>query len=92
MAVVRVALRIHGHVQGVGYRYGAQRQAIRLGLSGFVRNLGDGSVELVAEGEDEKIAEMIAWCRRGPAGAGVTRIDESRSAPTGERRTFAIEP
>ena len=87
----RVELRIHGRVQGVGYRYSAVRQGISLGLRGFVRNCDDGSVEAVAEGNEASLRTFIAWCRRGPSGAAVTRLDEIRASPTGEFRAFTIE-
>ena len=86
----RVELHIHGRVQGVGYRYAALRQAGRLGLRGFVRNREDGSVEAVAEGDEQSVADFVAWCREGPRGAAVTRVDENRSAPSGEFRSFTI--
>jgi acylphosphatase len=64
--VKRVELTIKGRVQGVFYRASARDEAERLGLKGLVRNLPDGSVEAIAEGEHEQLEEFIAWCRRGP--------------------------
>jgi acylphosphatase len=90
MAVVRVRLRITGRVQGVYYRASARDEARALGLTGWVRNLPDGSVELVAEGEEPRIDRLVAWCRQGPPGARVDEVEVSRSEPTGEFRDFRI--
>lgn len=65
-------------VQGVGFRYAARREARRLGLRGWVRNLEDGSVELRAEGERGALAEFRAWLDEGPEGA---RVDAVRASP-----------
>lgn len=74
-AAVRAHLRIHGYVQGVNFRWQAQRQASALGLSGWVRNRPDGSVEAVAQGEEPAVHEFIDWTRRGPAAADVRQVD-----------------
>jgi acylphosphatase len=73
-AVRSVRLRITGRVKGVGYRAWALQLAARLGLRGWVRNRGDGSVEAMAIGEDEAVARMIEVCREGPFGARVTDV------------------
>ena len=70
----RVHLVVSGLVQGVGFRLAAQREARRLGLSGWVRNRADGRVEAVAEGPEPAIEQMVAWCRRGPPGARVRDV------------------
>lgn len=69
-----VSLAISGRVQGVGYRAWTHREAARLGLSGFVRNRRDGSVEALLCGPAEAVAQMIEACRRGPSGAAVTDV------------------
>ncbi|MEM6441584.1 MAG: acylphosphatase [Pseudomonadota bacterium] len=74
----RVAARIEGRVQGVGYRVWARGEGARLGLSGWVRNLPDGRVELFAEGPEAALEALLSACRRGPRSAaprGVTRFD-----------------
>lgn len=67
-------LRITGRVQGVGYRAAFERQATRLGLSGWVRNRHDGSVEAVVDGDAGALAQIEAWARQGPAGASVQQV------------------
>lgn len=69
-----VHLLVHGRVQGVFYRASTQRTAEGLGLSGWVMNRPDGSVEIHAEGGREKLEELIAWCRIGPPAAEVSTI------------------
>jgi len=70
----RVHIVIYGIVQGVGYRYSTYRKALQLGITGWVRNKSDGSVEAVFEGAREKLEEMLSWCREGPSGAYVSEI------------------
>ncbi len=70
----RVHLRITGLVQGVSYRANAQVLASRLGVKGWIKNLPNGEVESVAEGETEPLERYIAWCRRGPSGARVDSV------------------
>jgi len=70
----RVHIVIYGIVQGVGYRYSTYRKALQLGITGWVRNKNDGSVEAVFEGAREKLEEMLSWCREGPSGAYVSEI------------------
>lgn len=72
---------VHGLVQGVGFRYAVERAASSRGLSGWVRNRADGTVEAVFEGEREDVEALVDLCRRGPRGAGVERVEvESGSA------------
>ncbi len=71
---VAVHLLVHGRVQGVFYRASTQRTAEGLGLSGWVMNRPDGSVEIHAEGSREKLEKLIAWCRIGPPAAEVSTV------------------
>ncbi len=68
-------IRIQGNVQGVSFRIGAMAQAKRLKLRGFVKNLDSGEVYLELEGEENKIAEMIEWCRTGPPRSEVISLE-----------------
>ena len=67
-------LLITGSVQGVGYRYGMVLAARRLGVTGWVRNRRDGSVEAMVAGSAEQVAAIVAWARHGPAGAAVEHV------------------
>jgi len=82
---------IRGRVQGVGFRYFAQRVASSLGLSGYVRNLDDGRVEVYAAGPEEKLAELGARLHHGPQSADVRGVDEQEVAVE-EYGTFRAEP
>jgi acylphosphatase len=90
MKKAQVHLIIHGYVQGVFYRASTRETASRMGLSGWVRNLPDGNVEAVFEGPVDRLHNMIEWCREGPPGARVTRIEEKWSDYTGEYRGFSV--
>lgn len=72
-----IHLIIHGRVQGVGYRAFAERSARMLGLTGWVRNRRDGTVELVARGNAAQLAALKIACARGPMAASVKQIDET---------------
>ncbi len=74
MAVTK-QLRIFGRVQGVGFRYSLAREALALGLAGWVRNRRDGSVEAVLQGNAEAVDKLISWSRRGPPSARVDEVD-----------------
>jgi len=87
----RVSLRIRGRVQGVFYRESARTEALRLGLTGWVRNLPDGSVEAVAEGPPEALEAFISWSQRGPPQARVSDVERADAAALGEFLTFIVE-
>jgi acylphosphatase len=89
MRTVRV--RVEGRVQGVGYRAFVERNALALGLDGWVRNRRDGTVEAMFQGPDETIDEMLVLCRRGPSASAVTSLEtigEGAGALTG----FDVRP
>ncbi|WFP48874.1 acylphosphatase [Methylomonas sp. EFPC3] len=69
-----VHIIVKGRVQGVYFRAYTQKQAVKLNLSGFVRNLADGSVEIVASGHSEELQKLVAWCHRGPLLAKVGEV------------------
>ena len=74
MAKVCVRSLISGRVQGVGYRYNTQQQALQHQLTGWVRNLSDGRVEAWLEGEEEQVERMITWLRIGPPASKVEDV------------------
>ena len=86
-----VRLIITGRVQGVGYRIWAERTASALGVRGWVRNRADGSVELLAIGDDDAVSLLIAACRQGPRGATVTDLAISDADADGSAR-FSARP
>lgn len=77
-------LRIHGRVQGVGYRNAFEAEAGRLGLTGWVRNRSDGTVEALVAGSLERLDEIVAWARQGPPAARVSRVEFTSVAPPDE--------
>ena len=81
----RVHVIIYGRVQGVWFRAHTKEIADKLGIKGWVRNLPDGSVEAVFEGNEESIEEMIKWCHQGPPLARVDRVEINYEEPKGER-------
>jgi acylphosphatase len=81
---------IHGLVQGVNFRAGTRREAERLGVRGWVRNLPDGSVQAVIEGEKKMVEQLLGWCHKGPPGARVTKVDISWNPYSGEYKAFDI--
>jgi len=89
-ARVRARLRVTGLVQGVFYRQSTVNEAGRLGLAGSVRNLSDGSVEVLAEGARGAVEGLVAWCRRGPPSAHVASVEVEWQAPIGEPGPFAV--
>ena len=82
--MTRVRVRIRGRVQGVFFRAEARERAESLGVAGWIGNASDGSVEAVFEGDDEQVESLLAWCRRGPAGARVDEVETVREEPAGE--------
>jgi acylphosphatase len=86
----RLVATVHGFVQGVGFRWFVQREAVRLGLSGWVANQSDGSVEVVAEGADADVDQLVVALRRGPVGATVSQVDVRFEPARGGLRDFEI--
>jgi acylphosphatase len=74
---------VHGTVQGVFYRASAEEEAQRLGVAGWVSNRQDGSVELVVEGDDAAVRQMLEWAGQGPSRAEVTRVDVEECSEEG---------
>ena len=83
-------LQISGRVQGVGFRYSLQREAARLGLTGWVRNRRDGSVEATIQGPQDAVEKVIEWAHRGPSSARVTDVQVKEAQ--GEFDRFDVKP
>lgn len=90
MATKRVHLIVRGRVTGVFFRAATQREARRLGLTGWVKNRPDGNVEIVAEGEEDSIKDIISWANHGPSAARVEQVDVRWRGYTGEYSDFRI--
>ncbi|HLJ66677.1 MAG TPA: acylphosphatase [Chloroflexota bacterium] len=86
----RYRVTIRGRVQGVSFRYYARQRATALGLSGWVRNRPDGTVEAVVEGDDEAVRRFLSWARSGPSLAEVTGVDLEPEEPRNEDSGFVI--
>ena len=90
MANKCVHLVIKGRVTGVFFRASAQREARRLGIVGWVKNRNDGSVEILAEGDEDAVKELISWAHHGPSAARVDNVDVRWKGYTGEFADFRI--
>ena len=81
---------VSGRVQGVSFRAGAARMALALGLTGWVRNLPDGRVELHAEGREALLDALLEWARKGPPQAHIDHVEVHRPAASGDFTDFRI--
>ena len=81
--IIRRRVHVWGSVQGVFFRATCVREAALRGVAGWVRNVPDGSVEAVFEGEAHAVEAMTGWCRRGPDGAHVDGVESSEEPPEG---------
>ena len=90
MEGVKVRVRVEGFVQGVFYRYSTQQKAHELGVNGWVRNLRDGNVECLLEGERTRVETLIRWCHQGPPGARVERVITDWEEYAGDLERFSI--
>lgn len=86
----RLHLRVFGRVQGVFYRASTRDKARSLLLSGWVRNCPDGSVEILAEGEETQLGALLGWSREGPPAAEVERVEASWSEAMGDLSPFIV--
>jgi acylphosphatase len=80
---IRRRVVVHGHVQGVFFRDTARRKAAERGVTGWVRNRRDGTVEAVFEGDPNSVAALVEWCRHGPRGADVSRVEVAEEPAEG---------
>lgn len=83
--------KVYGRVQGVGFRYNTRREARRYGLSGWVRNEPDGTVEVRFEGDPESVHSFSEWLKKGPPGARVEKVEFKKVPYTGTFRSFSVE-
>ncbi|MDD9940880.1 MAG: acylphosphatase [Myxococcales bacterium] len=90
MGQKRIHLVVRGRVQDVYFRASTLREARRLGLTGWVRNRADGAVEMVAEGEEDQVKDLLAWAQTGPSTARVDKVDTRWRSYTGEYSSFRI--
>ena len=87
--MIRRRVVVHGHVQGVFFRETARRLAERHSVAGWIVNAPDGTVDAVFEGEPEDVERLVAFCRVGPRGAVVERVDVTHEEPEGVQ-AFAV--
>ncbi|QQR90426.1 MAG: acylphosphatase [Myxococcales bacterium] len=92
MAQKRLQLVVRGRVQGVFFRASARREAKQLGLTGWVKNRPDGSLEALVEGEEGCVKEFLAWAQEGPTTSRVDAIETKWRGFTGEFPDFRIVP
>ncbi|HKM97248.1 MAG TPA: acylphosphatase [Buttiauxella sp.] len=82
---------VHGLVQGVGFRYSTQREALKLGLTGYARNMDDGSVEVLACGDAQQVEKLVAWLKAGgPRSARVDKVLTEPRQPDSQWTDFSI--
>jgi acylphosphatase len=90
MGQKRIQLVVRGRVQGVFFRASAQREARQHGLTGWVKNRNDGAVEMVVEGEEDRVKDFLAWAQHGPSTARVDKVETKWRSYTGEFSDFRI--
>jgi acylphosphatase len=88
----RIQMIVSGRVQGVYFRASTQREAKFLGVTGYVRNRPDGSVEIIAEGEEDLVKGLLLWAQKGPSTARVDKVETRWRSYTGEFSDFRILP
>jgi acylphosphatase len=88
---MQLVARVHGRVQGVGFRFYTRGQASRMGLTGWVRNERDGSVSVVCEGPEETVKKFHTWLQTGPPAAHVTAVDARYREADGGFSSFTVE-
>ena len=86
----RVHMIVKGRVQGVWFRESTRRKADSLGIKGWVRNLSDGTVEVLAEGSKDRMADFVSWCGQGPPSANVKQIIKEEEEWQNEFSSFEI--
>lgn len=89
--IKRIRAVVIGTVQGVGYRYFTIMRASGLGIVGYVKNLPNGNVEVIAEGEESDLDTLVSYLKRGPSGAYVREVVAVKLPATGEFYNFSVE-
>ena len=89
MTTARTAV-VRGRVQGVGFRYSTRKIATELGVTGWVRNQADGSVQVWAQGATDSVDQLMTFLRRGPSGASVTSVEANETDPDSGLSHFEI--
>lgn len=84
----RLKIRVYGYVQGVFFRYTTRKIARKLGVTGYVKNMPDGSVYIEAEGPEEKLSELLEFSKKGPKNAKVNNVKHEYIPPTHEFKGF----
>lgn len=90
MEKISARVVVHGWVQGVYFRAYTRDQAQQLGLSGWVMNRRDGTVEAFFEGDKDRVEELVSWCHQGPPSARVDRVEVQYGAFQGQETGFAV--
>jgi len=88
MNVSRIRIKVFGYVQGVFFRYTTRKVARKLGLTGYVKNMPDGTVYIEAEGPKEKLFELLEFSKQGPTYAKVEKVEYEFTTPTNEFKGF----
>jgi len=86
----RINIVVHGLVQGVFFRYNTKKESLNLGLKGYAKNLPDGTVEIVAEGPEDKLKELMEYCKKSPGAAQVDKVDVKFEKPKNEFQSFEV--
>ncbi len=84
----KIKIKVFGYVQGVFFRYTTRKVARKLGLTGFVKNMPDGTVYIEAQGSEDKLLELLEFSRKGPPHAQVEKVVHEFSKPTNEFKGF----
>lgn len=90
MGNIRMHLIVEGRVQGVWFRDSTRREAVTLGVFGWVRNRPNGTVEVLAEGPEDNVKKLVSWCHHGPPGAKVQQVHETPDEWKGEFKSFDV--
>jgi acylphosphatase len=87
----RLSVKVHGSVQGVSFRYYTKNKASELGIRGTVMNCPDSTVEIEAEGDEEKLKEFLEWCKEGPSSASVSDVKFQWGSSMNQFKSFKIK-